>query len=511
MKETKKENAVAIATNEGEEFPRKITTIDRLKECSFGEMWLSFYYLYGIGVAQSAKDAIDTFEKLFSRDNGFYKGLRIPCADFLFSRNMIGFACGSQEEQKAIRKFLCAEDEDITVKRVLERSGFKYEFCAEENHKNDRESENLFKFDDDRIIDRAFRTWERKCENGSRGLKYHVLKYAYEKYRWGIKCAYSKHRYKEAFPILREFASVGDPVCQYLLSQMYGNGLGVEKSDVRAAKLLQKAATQKHALAMFDLGICFLYGMGVVQDTRKGLKLLKESIRRSTSLYTSSYFSIINHGDEYLTLAEIFSSNEVVPANCAKALQYYMAANEMSFCSIDVVRKFLKMLRDYSDENLDSMVVEDICLRILWDVAWMSWDHKNGLYSLEQGEMEFLLEKLRQYAKIERYQMNGEALTLAEWAKKSGIAEDELKARIEKGLPTAEVVTVNKSRKVGLRRRKINLIKDGKIGGGYLEMQLPFLCALFCLKTTDDIGERRKDAGREEGVVDDLLAGLLDL
>ncbi len=46
----------------------------------------------------------------------------------------------------------------------------------------------------------------------------------------------------------------------------YAKGLGVENSEREAVRWFRAAADQNHADALYNLGVCYAYGRGVLKD-----------------------------------------------------------------------------------------------------------------------------------------------------------------------------------------------------------------------------------------------------
>jgi TPR repeat protein len=61
-------------------------------------------------------------------------------------------------------------------------------------------------------------------------------------------------------------ARAGDVESEFQLGFRYGNGEGVAKNQVEAAKWLRKAAEQNHAEAQYLLGLRYYAGFGVAND-----------------------------------------------------------------------------------------------------------------------------------------------------------------------------------------------------------------------------------------------------
>ncbi|MCH7928875.1 MAG: sel1 repeat family protein, partial [Proteobacteria bacterium] len=65
---------------------------------------------------------------------------------------------------------------------------------------------------------------------------------------------------------LEQAAGEGDVSIQYLLGQMFENGLGIPQNLDKAAKFYQKAADADYVLAQIDLGWMYAEGRGVEKN-----------------------------------------------------------------------------------------------------------------------------------------------------------------------------------------------------------------------------------------------------
>jgi TPR repeat protein len=62
------------------------------------------------------------------------------------------------------------------------------------------------------------------------------------------------------------------------LSVMYANGIrGVSANHKKAVELLEKSVEQGNLQALTNLGLMYLDGKGVQQDSKKGAELIKKS------------------------------------------------------------------------------------------------------------------------------------------------------------------------------------------------------------------------------------------
>ena len=91
---------------------------------------------------------------------------------------------------------------------------------------------------------------------------------------WGLtnyeRCvkAYEDKDFTNAYNICKE---VGEPNAQFIIGEMYYNGLGVKKDHAEAAKWIRKAAEQGLSEAQFVICHMNYYGLGVKEDHAEAL------------------------------------------------------------------------------------------------------------------------------------------------------------------------------------------------------------------------------------------------
>ena len=61
---------------------------------------------------------------------------------------------------------------------------------------------------------------------------------------------------------------------------MYGEGLGVEKSEEKALEYFKIAADRGHEVALYNVGKSYTKGLGVEMDTPMAIKYLSLSITK---------------------------------------------------------------------------------------------------------------------------------------------------------------------------------------------------------------------------------------
>ena len=76
---------------------------------------------------------------------------------------------------------------------------------------------------------------------------------------------------------LKGRADLGDTTAQFTLSQMYQDGIGVQKNVQNAIKYYELAADQQDLRAQYNLGLLYLEGIGIPADYQKALALLRDA------------------------------------------------------------------------------------------------------------------------------------------------------------------------------------------------------------------------------------------
>ena len=83
---------------------------------------------------------------------------------------------------------------------------------------------------------------------------------------------FEESSYSEALPYLQRAAKAGSLPALDCLGQMYGDGLGVEKSETIMLNMYNKAIQQNYVPAMLNLGFHYLY-----DDNQKAFELWKKA------------------------------------------------------------------------------------------------------------------------------------------------------------------------------------------------------------------------------------------
>ena len=75
-----------------------------------------------------------------------------------------------------------------------------------------------------------------------------------------------------------------NPDLQYAFALRYLSGSGEECNPANAIELLERAAKDKHVMALYQLGLCYFRGYGVEPDLKKALEYLEDSEKYGYSI-----------------------------------------------------------------------------------------------------------------------------------------------------------------------------------------------------------------------------------
>ena len=113
--------------------------------------------------------------------------------------------------------------------------------------------------------------------------------------------AYNSADYETALAIWQPLAEAGDPVSQFGLGQMYGNGFGVMMDDAQAINWYGLAADQGHATAQNNLAIMHQNGWGVPQSEAEAMRLFTLAAEQGAtgSMLALGRFYSMDFSDDY--------------------------------------------------------------------------------------------------------------------------------------------------------------------------------------------------------------------
>ena len=98
----------------------------------------------------------------------------------------------------------------------------------------------------------------------------------------GLK-AFDAGRHADAFRLWKPLAEAGRPQAQFNIAVMYEQGLGVEKSDVEAARWYLAAAEGGDATAQSKVASLYQAGVGVARDPDKAAFWSAQAARGSAA------------------------------------------------------------------------------------------------------------------------------------------------------------------------------------------------------------------------------------
>src|ERR1700746_910177 len=75
--------------------------------------------------------------------------------------------------------------------------------------------------------------------------------------------------------LLKPLAAKGDAKAEYILGVRYVKGQGVAQNSAEGARLFRLAADQGYILAQYNLGVMYAQGQGVTQDYAEAMRLFR--------------------------------------------------------------------------------------------------------------------------------------------------------------------------------------------------------------------------------------------
>ncbi len=123
------------------------------------------------------------------------------------------------------------------------------------------------------------------------------------------------------FEQLQKRAVLGDSDAQFTLSQMYQDGIGVNKDIQAAIKYYELATAQQELRAEYNLGLIYLEGNGIPADYVKAVTLLRDAAFKGNDHAQYTLANINEHG--YRNSA----GEEVIPADPEQATAMYFLAS----------------------------------------------------------------------------------------------------------------------------------------------------------------------------------------
>lgn len=124
-----------------------------------------------------------------------------------------------------------------------------------------------------------------------------MLKLWKSKYLKGDE-AYNRGEYARALKYWEDGAK-NDPACIVALGRVYQNGIRVPQDLQRALRYFIQAAEQNYPNAYYDLGDCYLEGIGVERDVVKGLDCMKKAISLGSGFSSLAKNALKKYEAEY--------------------------------------------------------------------------------------------------------------------------------------------------------------------------------------------------------------------
>lgn len=268
-----------------------------------------------------------------------------------------------------------------------------------------------------------------------------------------------EERYEEALKIMEDIAcdiehaigGVGTLGVGFVFQQQYRWGgprkrvdFLREQSELYSADWLQKAAEMGYFQPSCLLGLHHLVGKGVEKDVPKAISLLEASAKLAArhdgrQLFDGAALCYIAHSTPDYVLGCIFSSDEFVETDYTKAFAHYNRATKSGYYYALLGALWILEGAD-GVLPIDIDAAECLCADLLVDEVVRTVPSSFQHVSHGPSPRNFLLQKLEDYAKIARYKLQGEVLPLARWSQKTGIPQQVLEERIQRGLSDAEVL-----------------------------------------------------------------------
>jgi len=134
----------------------------------------------------------------------------------------------------------------------------------------------------------------------------------------GIKM-YMEEKYEEAKDFLEKAAEEGNADAKALLGKMYIFGHGVVKDTKKGLEYLEDAVERGSSYAMSELGTLYIHGKdGVEHAADKGMELINRAIGHG------KYYG-------YLAMAKLYEAGESVEQSTEKAISYLEQAGENGY------------------------------------------------------------------------------------------------------------------------------------------------------------------------------------
>lgn len=160
----------------------------------------------------------------------------------------------------------------------------------------------------------------------------------------------------EAIRLLEFSGNLGERLAQYYLGSMYYNGTGFERNDAKAFEWFYKAALQGHAEAQTNVASMYLSERGTVKDDDKAFSFAKSAAEQGIPVAQNIMGYIYEYGrgvkpdleqaiewykkaannndaEAQFNLALMFEKGKGVSQSYAEAYKWYLAAASQGFAS----------------------------------------------------------------------------------------------------------------------------------------------------------------------------------
>jgi TPR repeat protein len=128
--------------------------------------------------------------------------------------------------------------------------------------------------------------------------------------------AYNETDYATSLTECLPLAEQGNPIAQFCVARLYGNGFGVPMDDALALKWYGLAAEQGHSEAQFNLGVMYANGWGVGMNDEQAARLYRLSAEQGFVPAQKAFASVCKNG-------------RGVELSAATAYQWYFVAGQL--------------------------------------------------------------------------------------------------------------------------------------------------------------------------------------
>ena len=192
--------------------------------------------------------------------------------------------------------------------------------------------------------------------------------------------AYNEKDYDKALKLYTQLADAGDGDAQTSLAFMYQLGQGVEKDDLKAFTLYEKAIAQKQPYALYNMALLYAGGLGgVVQNPLKAHELFLEAATLGVS---EAQYSVALEFERGISCVQNDSEAAFWYEEAAKR-GHIEAFNNLGVCykeGLGVVQNYQRAFVCFSRASEQNLAVAQYNLGQLYDAGLgVEEDHDKAL------------------------------------------------------------------------------------------------------------------------------------